>query len=81
MDRCCQSQLVAEAVGQVERISDETAEMTKGQVGSEIAFWLSYQPIYDLMLQKDDSFFILIQEYKNKVMFLAVAMNNSQLQH
>ena len=33
MDRCCQSQLVAEAVGQVERISDETAEMTKGQVG------------------------------------------------
>ena len=56
MDRCCQSQLVAEAVGQVERISDETAEMTKGQVGSEIAFWLSYQPIYDLMLQKDDSF-------------------------
>ena len=35
MDRCCQSQLIAESVGQMERISDEVAELTKTQVGSE----------------------------------------------
>lgn len=56
MDRCCQSQLLAEAVGQMERISDDVAEMTRGQVGSEFGMWASYQPMYDLMLEKDDSF-------------------------
>ena len=56
MDRCCQSQLIAESVGQMERISDEVAELTKTQVGSEVAMWASYQPLYDLMLEKDDSF-------------------------
>ena len=35
MDRCCQSQLIAESVGQMERISDEVAESTRAQVGSE----------------------------------------------
>ena len=29
MDRCCQSQLIAESVGQMERISDDVAELTK----------------------------------------------------
>ena len=56
MDRCCQSQLLAENVGQMERIPDEVAELTKSQVGSPIGMWMSYQPIYDLMLEKDDSF-------------------------
>ena len=56
MDRCCQSQLIAESAGQMERISDEVAELTKSQVGSEFAMWASFQPIYDLMLEKDDSF-------------------------
>ena len=56
MDRCCQSQLLAEAVGQMERISDDVAEMTRGQVGSDFGMWASYQPMYDLMLEKDDSF-------------------------
>ena len=56
MDRCCQSQLLAENVGQMERIPDEVAELTKSQVGSPIGMWMSYQPIYDLMLDKDDSF-------------------------
>ncbi len=56
MDRCCQSQMIAESVGQMERIPDETAAMTKEQVGSELGMWVMYQPIYDLMLEKDDSF-------------------------
>ena len=56
MDRCCQSQLIAESVGQMERISDEVAESTRAQVGSEPGMWASFQPLYDLMLEKDDSF-------------------------
>jgi ribulose-5-phosphate 4-epimerase/fuculose-1-phosphate aldolase len=56
MDRCCQSQLLAESVGQMERIRDEVAEKTREQVGSDFGMWLSYQPMYDLMLAKDDSF-------------------------
>ena len=56
MDRCCQSQLIAESVGQMERISDEVAELTRNQVGSEPGMWASYQTLYDLMLEKDDSF-------------------------
>ena len=56
MDRCCQSQLLAESVGQMERISDDVAELTRGQVGSDFGMWASYQPMYDLMLDKDDSF-------------------------
>ncbi len=56
MDRCCQSQLLAEAAGQMERISDDVAKLTKTQVGTETAMWASFQPLYDLMLEKDDSF-------------------------
>ena len=56
MDRCCQSQLMAENSGQVELIKDDVATLTKSQVGSEEAMWASFQPLYDLMLEKDDSF-------------------------
>ena len=42
--------------GQVERIDDDVAEMTREQVGSAFGMWASYQPMYDLMLAKDDSF-------------------------
>ena len=56
MDRCCQSQLLAEAAGQMERITDDVAKLTKTQVGTEMAMWASFQPLYDLMLEKDDSF-------------------------
>ena len=56
MDRCCQSQLLAMTAGQVERIDDDVAEMTREQVGSAFGMWASYQPMYDLMLAKDDSF-------------------------
>ena len=55
MDRCCQSQLLAEAAGQMERISDDVAKLTKPS-GTEMAMWASFQPLYDLMLEKDDSF-------------------------
>ena len=41
MDRCCQSQLMAENSGQVELIKDDVATLTKSQVGSEEAMWAS----------------------------------------
>ena len=44
MDRCCQSQLLAENVGQMERIPDKVAELTKGQVGSPIGCLLYTSP-------------------------------------
>ena len=69
MDRCCQSQLIAESAGQMERISDEVAELTKSQVGSEFAMWASFQPIYDLMLEKDDSFLNLIIYFLYRIVF------------
>ena len=47
---------MAESVGQMERIPDEVARLTKSQVGTDMALWASYQPLYDLMLEKDDSF-------------------------
>ena len=56
MERSCQSQLMAESIGQMERIPDEVAKLTKNQVGTDMALWASYQPLYDLMLTKDPSF-------------------------
>jgi len=47
---------MAENSGQVELIKDDVATLTKSQVGSEEAMWASFQPLYDLMLEKDDSF-------------------------
>jgi len=47
---------LAESVGQMERIPDDVAQLTKSQVGSDMAMWASYQPLYDLMLEKDPSF-------------------------
>ena len=47
MERSCQAQLLAMAAGGYRAIDDETARMTAGQVGTNIAGWLSFQPLYD----------------------------------
>jgi ribulose-5-phosphate 4-epimerase/fuculose-1-phosphate aldolase len=46
MDKCCQSQLAAEAAGTPRSIRPEDAEKTRGQVGTEGAGWLSFQPLF-----------------------------------
>jgi ribulose-5-phosphate 4-epimerase/fuculose-1-phosphate aldolase len=56
MDRCCQNQLLAEATGEPVIISDEMARLTKSQIANDLALWGSFQPLYDLMLEKDSSF-------------------------
>jgi ribulose-5-phosphate 4-epimerase/fuculose-1-phosphate aldolase len=47
MERSAQAQLLAMAAGTPKPIDHETAALTRGQVGSGMAGWLSYQPLYD----------------------------------
>ena len=56
MERTCQSQLLAEAAGTPIPIRDEVAKTTSEQVGSHLAGWFSYQPIYDKILAENPDF-------------------------
>ena len=47
MERTCQVQLVAEAAGTPVLIDEENAALTYSQVGSAVAGWFSFQPLYD----------------------------------
>ena len=47
MERTCQVQLVAEAAGTPVLIDEENAALTHSQVGSALAGWFSFQPLYD----------------------------------
>ena len=60
MDRSCQAQLLAEAAaaggkGGPVLIDDDQAALTRHQVGSSVAGWFSFQPLYDriVALQPD----------------------------
>ena len=56
MERTCQSQLLAEAAGTPIPIRDDVAKFTSEQVGSHLAGWFSYQPIYDKILAENPDF-------------------------
>ena len=47
MERSCHVQLLADAAGEPIVIDDEYAALTRTQVGSAPAGWLSFQPLYD----------------------------------
>ncbi len=47
MERTCQAQLLAEAAGSPVPIGDDVARHTAEQVGSHVAGWFSFQPLYD----------------------------------
>ncbi len=47
MERTCQAQLLAEAAGTPVPIGDDVARHTAEQVGSHVAGWFSFQPLYD----------------------------------
>ncbi|MDH5675730.1 MAG: class II aldolase/adducin family protein [Myxococcales bacterium] len=53
MDRCCQTQLLAEAAGTPKLIGEEDAARTHGQVGSEGAGWLNFQPLYSMIVREE----------------------------
>ncbi len=50
MERSCQAQLLAEAAGTPKHIPHEYAVQTRETVGSTLAGWFSFQPLYDVIV-------------------------------
>lgn len=50
MERSCQAQLMAEAAGTPKLIGHDVALQTRGTVGSPLAGWFSFQPLYDVII-------------------------------
>ena len=57
MDRTCQAQLLAEAAGTPVLIEPEMARKTHGQVGSPIACYVSFQPLWDMITREQPDLF------------------------
>jgi ribulose-5-phosphate 4-epimerase/fuculose-1-phosphate aldolase len=57
MERSCQAQLLAEAAGTPVKISPEMAALTAGQVGSRVAGWFSFQPLWDRISREQPDLF------------------------
>jgi ribulose-5-phosphate 4-epimerase/fuculose-1-phosphate aldolase len=57
MDRSCQVQLMAEAAGDPIPIDAEYAALTQTQVGSNLAGWFSFQPLYDKIVADQPELF------------------------
>lgn len=49
MERSCHAQLLAEASGVPVKIDDPSAEATRQQVGSHMAGWFQFQPLFSLI--------------------------------
>jgi ribulose-5-phosphate 4-epimerase/fuculose-1-phosphate aldolase len=58
MDRTCQAQLLAEAAGTPVIIPDEMARKTYAQVGSPIACYYSFQPLWDMITREQPDLFV-----------------------
>lgn len=52
MERSCQAQLMAEAAGEPKHIAPEQALKTRGTIGSELAGWFSFKPLYDVIVNE-----------------------------
>jgi ribulose-5-phosphate 4-epimerase/fuculose-1-phosphate aldolase len=50
MERSCQAQLLAEAAGTPVRIDHDNALKTRETVGSHLAGWFSFQPLYQVII-------------------------------
>jgi ribulose-5-phosphate 4-epimerase/fuculose-1-phosphate aldolase len=53
MERSCHAQLLAEAAGTPVLIDPEMARLTRGQVGSHLAGWFSFQPLFDRIVREE----------------------------
>lgn len=53
MERTCQAQLLADAAGKTVPITPENAEVTSTQVGSDVAGWFSFQPLWDWIVSEE----------------------------
>jgi len=52
MDRSCRAQLLADAAGETIKIPPEMARLTCTQVGSPIAGFMGFQPMYDRIVKE-----------------------------
>ena len=52
MERSCQAQLLASAAGTPVHIDHEQARRTHEQVGSHLAGWFSFQPLFDRIVRE-----------------------------
>ncbi|MDA8963215.1 class II aldolase/adducin family protein [Pseudomonadales bacterium] len=57
MERSCQAQLLAEAAGTPKAIPDAIAKTTYDTVGSELAGWFSFQPLYNVIVAEQPDMF------------------------
>ena len=53
MERSCQAQLLAEAAGTPVLIAEESARLTATQVGSHLAGWFSFSPLYEWIVREE----------------------------
>ncbi len=57
MERTCQAQLLAEAAGTPKIIAEQEAEKTHELVGSSLAGWFSFQPLYNVIIAEQPDLF------------------------
>ncbi len=57
MDRSCQCQLLAEAAGNPKPISHESALVARGQIGTPLAGWFQFQPLWDRITREQADLF------------------------
>ena len=57
LERTCQAQLMAEAAGQPKLIEHEHALNTRETVGSHLAGWFSFQPLYQVIVEEQPELF------------------------
>ncbi len=57
MERTCQAQLLAEAAGNPIKIGHDVATLTHSQVGSPIACYISFQPLYEAITREQPDLF------------------------
>ena len=53
MERCCHSQLMADAAGETTKIPHDTAIKTREFIANDLAAWASFQPLLDMITKKE----------------------------
>ena len=57
MERSCQAQLLAEAAGRPKLINPESAQQTADLIGSALAGWFSFQPMFNVIMAEQPDMF------------------------
>lgn len=57
MERSCQAQLLAMAAGVPKEIDHDTATLVRGQIGSQLAGWFQFRPLWDQVVAESPDLF------------------------